>query len=278
MNIPPSLLLHREEIESMHAKVLSLASTHAELAVYSACTNSYDCPVDTRLFDTGQVDYFFFSDNKDTVPTGWNWVPIAFEHRDPRRTAKIFKVLPHLFFGRYKSTVWIDSNRRISRSLLDMAGWVDFANPIGLFRHNKRSDVAREAEECIKWGKDSSDVISEQVSRYDDRYDVAMLGLFSGCFLVRFQKSEALVDAMNWWWSEIDKWSVRDQLSLPAALFVSGVEPKIIPGNSNDNKYFDTDVHSKVRVYQKGLVIQARVIMSRFAIWLGARVRSARRT
>ncbi len=231
--------------------------------MYSACVNSYDEVVDSCI-SVRDADHFWISDDARVAPTGWKAISIKGVYRDPRRTAKVFKILPHLLFSKYEVSIWIDANRILMTDISALASrYLSNAN-IAMFRHNKRDNVLEEARECARRGKDDRFVIERQIERYMrfGEGPIKSWGLYSGCFIIRRHNDPEVIRLMESWWREIDKNSVRDQISFPYVRAKLGVNVAVIPGDSNDNPYFATSTHRKSRVYGAGIEGHLRKLLA----------------
>ena len=149
--------------------------------------------------------------------------------KDPRRNAKIYKVLSHLFIETEHS-IWIDANVELKvpyRTLIGLLGDKDIA----VFKHTDRDNINDEAHVCQQWNKDDYDTIQEQIERYN--YKEKGLG---ACFILIRRHTEKIKRLNEQWWAEICRGSVRDQISFPY-VFRDNVR-YIEIDNMLDNKYF----------------------------------------
>jgi hypothetical protein len=218
------------------------------------------------------VDFVFITDDLCSTPDGWQIIKTKFFYRDPRRTAKLFKLLPHLFFKGYEISVWIDANRLLKSDIISLATNSMESNLIAIFAHNKRKDILEEAKECIKRGKDDKSIINNQIKSYMLYEGIKRWGLYSGSFIIRKHNDEKIISLMAKWWKEIELNSVRDQLSLPFVISQSGLKPFIIPGNVNHNDYFETIPHKKSKVYTDKINVRMRKYINDF-VWILIKMR-----
>lgn len=168
------------------------------------------------------VDYLCFTDRKFKHPT-WKTINVR-RNEDviPVRDAKRYKVLVHEFIEADFS-IWIDRHCQLKESVVGMVNELIAAEAdIGLVHHPRRC-IYHEARTCKQRLKDSEDVINAQVAQYRSQGWPPRAGLFYGGFVVRRHTDD--VRAFNgMWWDEIEKWSKRDQLSLPVCLAMSGIK------------------------------------------------------
>ena len=90
-------------------------------------------------------------------------------------------------------------------------------------KHPKRGTIAEEAKEVLRKKKDLPERVAFSLNHADDVGYADDLGLFENMVLVR-DKSDDVKKLEKTWFSMIEKYSYRDQLSLPVASFLTGVE------------------------------------------------------
>ena len=155
-----------------------------------------------------------FSDKQPPAP--WEWIKVSPEHTDLTRAAKVYKILPWLFF-KFDECLWLDCELKLKQLPSPV-------EDIAFHQHRSRSCLFKEANVCIAKGKDNREVIESQMERYKDF--PKNKGLWEGGLIYRrnTQQVRALCED---WMNEINIGSRRDQLSLPVVLDRHGV----IPGN-----------------------------------------------
>jgi hypothetical protein len=159
----------------------------------------------------------------------------------PVMNAKIFKIMPHKFLD-CDISIWMDGNlflnfpaEQIVEELLgdnDMAlfdhwhrqsvywelKWIEYQ-----FRHNKESPILRDAQ--------------AQVANYKKMGVPRKTGIFSCGFMIR-RHNKIVNDFNEKWWTEITRWSSRDQLSFPVAkLLFPELKINKIAGDVRNNPY-----------------------------------------
>jgi len=250
----------RAQLKRVSLEIEKRKEADSRIVVYTACFNGYD-ESDVAAIRMPGVDYFYICDGTTKAPPGWYGIEVSFIHRDARRTAKIFKVLPHLFLSEYEISVWIDANRLLRRDILTLVSESTNSHQIALFSHNKRSNIIEEAKECIKRGLDEREIIETQIGRYAKRENIESLGLYNGSFLIRRHSNNVIIAVMNLWWEEIEHNSVRDQLSLPYVMSQFDLDPYLLSGDVNDNVYFETVCHVKSEVYSDKAEVKVRKLI-----------------
>ena len=103
-------------LDALSKQVVALATTRAKRVVFTAITGNYDqgYPLGIRERNT---DYILFHDGDAREIHGWVLIRIPFKYRSDQRTAKIIKILPHLFLSCYSESIWIDGNFIIQKPI-----------------------------------------------------------------------------------------------------------------------------------------------------------------
>jgi hypothetical protein len=147
----------------------------------------------------------------------------------PRKTARYYKALAHEHFPDADVTIWLDGNVRLlimTKSVLKH--YLADAN-LATFKHPDRGCLYDEATFCALKGKDSKKTLSRQTAAYRCEKMPAGWGLAETRCIVR--RNTATVRRLNeLWWQQIDRHSVRDQVSFPYACWKLGVRWRVIPG------------------------------------------------
>jgi len=130
--------------------------------------------------------------------------------KENRRNAKIYKILPHLFFPDVDYHIWVDSNVTLNVEPMELIEKMD--KDVAVFAHWERDCIYEEAIACQT--RDDPRIIKEQMERYrkEGYPEHAGLGM---CFLIIRKNTKTVATLNNAWWAEICAGSVRDQLSFP---------------------------------------------------------------
>lgn len=208
-----------------------------KIAVYSCITQGYDEPKDqAHILD---VDWIMYCDTPlDTA--AWSMRKVT-PPMPPRKTAKFMKVNIPLPIQKYEYSIWIDGSVTItSPDFVDMAISRLDSSCIALFSHPERDCIYDEAVASMDFPKYDQTDLLRQVAYYRDNRHPRHWGLWAGGIIARRHCPETNA-LMARWWSEIRRWGVQDQLSLPVALRAHQVWPALIPGNLYDNRWLHVD-------------------------------------
>jgi len=185
----------------------------ADVLVYSAVFGGYDAV--REPLEPGR--YRLITDAR--APWGWT-EQREIQTNKPRRAARYWKTRG---MPRAEYTIWMDGNiQMVVEPDVVVESWlVDNKADVALFRHPVNDCIYREARQCWKKGKDDRQVIDEQMERYRRKGFPPHFGLGETCVVAR--RDTPAVRAFNdLWWREIEKGSVRDQLSFDYARWVMG--------------------------------------------------------
>lgn len=231
------------------------------VCVYTAICGGYD-DLKPQPPQTIPCDFICFTDGSvDTPVTPWR---IAHLEQDSTKTssrfqAKFPKILPHKVFegldkerglGRsepYDITVWIDASVQILRpncveQLIDHLGESGMAAIV----HPERDCIFDESKAALKRATVQKHVgmpVREQVEYYRSQGYPEHHGLLAGNVIVRDMHNERVRQINEAWWTEILRWSVRDQLSLPYVLWSLNAPCSVIDVNLWRNHLFEVWPH-----------------------------------
>lgn len=181
--------------------------------VYTAIFGNKDTLKDPLYVDI-DCDYVCFTDNESLKSDIWRVVKSETAEQDPVRSAKIYKVNPHLFLSEYETSMWIDANFLICSSLNSFFQTLGPQANMLVFEHDQgRNCLYDEAEIIVSHRKDDPEKVNEQMNKYKQDNFPTGLGLTANSVLLRRHNEKDIVELMNLWWQEIKKHSRRDQLS-----------------------------------------------------------------
>ena len=210
--------------------------------VYTALFGGYERPTPQPAFGADPIARILFTD--DPAMRSDDWEVRIVERALPAdsvRSSRWPKVLPHLALPDFDVSLYIDNSVQLrvppSRVIDDL---LPAEAVFALLAHSYRGSVLEEVEAVIPVKFDSEERIREQVAHYADiAPDALSAQTLWGGMLLRRHHDPVVVEAMQVWWRQILRYSRRDQLSLPYALQVAGLQPTI---HLIDNK--ESDLHT----------------------------------
>jgi GT2 family glycosyltransferase len=194
-----------------------------KIAIYTAVSGGYDSGKLPEKLDS-RFDYILFTDVPATDTGVWQVRPITYFHEDKARAARFVKVHPHLLLEDYDMAIWIDSNIMM---LGDIYGLVErflsSGKGVAAVPHPLRKSIYEELDACTQCQKDDPEIMRQQIAHlramgfeHDD--------LIESGFMMFNLKDGRVGSFLDLWWTEIDRFSRRDQLSLNFALSESGLD------------------------------------------------------
>ena len=140
------------------------------------------------------------------------------QFKDPVMNAKIYKIIPHQFLD-CDVSIWVDGNIFLKKSAEELVKeWLGDAD-IALFKHPHRESIQWE----LKWiefqfrNNKKSPILRDakaQVEHYCKQGFPRKTGVFN-CGLIIRRHNKQVKEFNERWWSEITRWSPRDQVSFP---------------------------------------------------------------
>jgi len=133
----------------------------------------------------------------------------------PVRKQRFVKIcIPDEIFDNYEYSVYVDCKYRYSVDFNYLLSCMEHESDIVTRRHRRRGCVYDEGEFCIKRKKDKRNIIQKQLDFYRSENYPAHNRLYATGLLVR-RHTERLKEFSKLWWKQVERFSHRDQLSLP---------------------------------------------------------------
>ena len=206
--------------------------------VYTAIFGGFD-PIYPPTYEP-VIDHFCITDNCASIPDlhGYTCLedPIPSIAPTPRRASRYYKINSHLAFPGADFTIWHGGNVWLLQPpevLIDFLGDADIA----VLRHSQRTCIYDEADVCIQWGKGDPSTIRKQMDRYRSLGYPRHNGLHMAFLIIR-RNCDNITTLNRAWWNEVQKGSVRDQLSFDYVCWELGIEVKDIPGDIYSGKFY----------------------------------------
>ena len=205
--------------------------------IYTCITGGYDNLIQHNCINQN-FDYVCFTDNKELIKQKqagiWQIRPLVFDKLDATRNNRWHKTHPHILFPEYDLSIYLDSNIDVlSPKLFDS---IKPDKKLQVPTHYARDCIYEEAKEAIKLRKESPANIEKMMGFLKKNHMPAHYGLNENNILIRQHKDKHVQKMMDEWWSFIENYTKRDQLSFSFVLWKNGVKVDDI---SFDNARFD---------------------------------------
>ena len=179
------------------------------------------------------VEYKLFT-NKPEFAEGTNWEVIHIDQKENLRLkAREVKTHIHEFSPDSDYWLWLDSNMKIEQDPNVLVEKYIDPHYIVAMSHPERYDYYQEAQICANWGKDDIQNIQNAINFYYQEGCMPVHLYETGCLL---RKNNEIIRKFNEiWWGEIQRHSVRDQLSFPYSAWKLGLAVNTFPGTNSVN-------------------------------------------
>jgi hypothetical protein len=218
------------------------------IVVYTAIYGNVDILKEPKVELEG-CELVCFTDSKHLKSEAFDVRVYPSIDSDPRRSAKVFKILPHWFFRDYEYSLWIDGSVIIKKG--DIGALVDRylrEHNIAFFAHPDRDCVYEEAEACIAMQCDQAATIRQQMEQYRGEGYPPHTGLVATGIVLRRHSCPRVIRADEDWWEQILAFSRRDQLSFNYVAWKNGLRYATIEGRLWENDYFKVASHEQIRL------------------------------
>ena len=214
------------------------------MVVYTVLLADYDA-LQPALF-SDRVQYVCFSD-APVEARGWKYVHLDRQLGDAGRDSRYPKIRPDLFLPDFQISLYHDANRQLQEDPIAFCEkWLHETN-LAFFRHDSVDCLYDAAKLCKKYRLDTDAKFDEQVQRYEAQGLPPHWGLLFGGIILRRHVESDVVEFSELWWAEYCRGSCRDQISLPYALWKTGIRYTVIPGNTYKISSFSRQRHKRGR-------------------------------
>lgn len=185
----------------------------SDFVVYTAIFGGKDELKEPTQIDKN-VDYVCFTDDSTIRSDAYRILLQKPQFESPILSAKVFKLLPHLYFPDYSHSLWIDASLTLTTG--DIHAWVDShlaRNNFTVFLNTKRPTLLEEAQ----FLRDSKKVKPEELDRQLAFYAKEGLPLegdmINGSTILRAHNASDVVRFDELWWEQVRTYTMRDEVS-----------------------------------------------------------------
>ncbi len=231
-----------------------------KIIIYSAVVLDYDM-VFKPNFSTKSIECILFSDSPASI-RGWKTLPID---RSVAKSSSLinrwYKIFPHKVFPDADISIYIDGNIRILSDLdILIDEFINSNAALGVFSHMERTTIFEEAEACRALGKfDENDkkAINNQLKVYTKFGFPKTQLLTDNGIIFRRHGHPKLAEAMELWWTHLNQFTKRDQISLPFVVWKYDLPVKVWNWSfrAGGNAYFLPYKHLKRKTAIRALAV-----------------------
>lgn len=193
------------------------------VTVFTAIFGNYEKP--KKPFFNENVKYVIFSDRPYKIDP-WE-VRVVPRVGSPAKTARHYKILSTKYLPNSDVTIWHGGWLRIVGDPMVAVNYLK-NNDIAMEPHKERNCIYKEAKTCIGMRKSNPELTKRQMAVYRKDGFPANYGLTSAFLIVR-RNTEVIRKLEELWWQQIERFTVRDQLSLMYCMWKLGMDYDKIP-------------------------------------------------
>lgn len=200
--------------------------------VYCAVFGGYDLVSSVKFTDTRHETPFFLYSDEPQRAKGWTHIradnPVE---GSAELSNRLLKTSPPEKIRNFPFACYVDGNVKVRQPLDDF--FVEFLNSgadVGFFRHSDRQNLRQEFEACHRQGKVDESRGGAQIESYEKEGFGSQVPLLEGSFFFR-RNNRRTTEMMALWSDELLRWKTRDQLSLPYAIWKTGLKVHLFEGS-----------------------------------------------
>lgn len=194
----------------------------AKICIYTVNIGDYDV-LRQPIRRVPGADYYLVTDDPAQSLPGYKTIQVNVTiNQGGIKTQRHYKIFPYLLLPGYDVYVYYDASYQIIGNLGDMIS--RFKGGFAVQPHPTRDCIYQEGQQIVKLGKASHKAVNEQLEEYAQLGIPPKFGLQATGIIIR-DASKETKDLCAAWWAEVEKYTHRDQLGLPAAIFKTGIKP-----------------------------------------------------
>ena len=211
------------EYELMREKY---TGTIPKIAIYTCISDGYD-NLTEPVYKNEYMDYYVVTEAAIPHQSMWNKIDLksvnTVRNLDKIRKARYIKLHPHELFPDYEYSLWIDGNVCVMADIIPMLlAMIQSGKKMGCHLHPHRNRLKTEAKAISSLKrKVDPEKMMQQVSDYYRKGYADECSIFETTVLLRKHNDKNVQKIMSDWWSQIKKYTTRDQLSLHYVLWAN---------------------------------------------------------
>lgn len=239
------LFIHSQYINSLSGKEKKSITLPSKIVVYTAIFGAYDSLKEPLCTPDG-IKYVVYTDDPDLKSDIWEVRYVA-GSGNPALQTRDYKLRPHLYFDEYDMSIWVDGSMQITGDLREMLKKYLIGSSILFFPHMERNCIYDEAAVVLRNHLAAKEKLVKQLTYYSECGFPLEHGLVCGGFMARMHKDKTVINVMNEWWEQVNKYSARDQISLPFVLWKNDCPYDLTDDDCYMNQWFYIIKHNVVR-------------------------------
>jgi len=199
---------------------------------YTAIFGEYDDLKEPKVITEGW-EYVCFTNSPNLKSSIWNIVQYNPQEKPQNKRehsliARFLKINPHSQFGKENVlSVWVDGSIEINCNLDEFVNKYK-GRALTIMKHPTRNCVYQEANACIGLKKDDEGIIISQMANYKHLYMPEHVGMVASGVIIR-NHNEDVNSFCEKWWAQVNRFSIRDQLSFNFVAWISDFKYTVMP-------------------------------------------------
>lgn len=247
-----------------------------KLVIYTCFTGDYDVLKDP-VVRCPEADYVCFCETPQKSEI-WQQKPLPKECATKALSSRYPKINPHELFPDYEYSLWIDANINVVDSAFfeRIAALMDRGVAYAGVKHPCRDDIYDESRVVVGLMKETPSKAAGAVKFLLSEGFPRHFGLMENNIILRRHCDSEVVAFDSLWWSFLQKYTYRDQLSQSYCLWKTGLKPEfILPEgeNARNSKLLEYVLHRQRLVTDRSLrgrwnVYRSDVRRFLYGLWL----------
>ena len=227
---PKTIYDHQLEYEFDHRYELDYQSTgkkvNGKIIVYTSIFGNYD-PLIEPLYVSDRCEYWAITDQEVPENSVWKKYNVenipGFNELDGYHKSKFCKMFPHILFPNNEFSIWVDGNVQIVADLFPLVDRLKDDKFIATFQNPFHDCIYTEMNYNICENNVSIDAMTEQVDFYKKEGLPKHFGMRELTIIVREHSRLECVKLMESWWEQVNRFTMRDQMSFPYIIWKNGM-------------------------------------------------------
>lgn len=219
-----------KEYQPRQHKAISPSKNQNKNVLYTCITGNYDALIQ-HTYISPDWDYYCFTDQKNLLEQKtvghWHIKALQYTANNPQLTGRWHKIHPHVLLTEYDQCLYLDGNINIlSPYLFELVKEKQNQYILGQFIHPVRDCIYEEILACLGGKKEKKANLEKVKNLLLQSQFPSHFGLSETGILFRKHNNLLCIKIMDEWWSMLENYSVRDQISLMYILWKNKVQPE----------------------------------------------------
>lgn len=185
-----------------------------KIAIYTSLFGNYDNFKENEDYSS-VYDYYIITDLEELKTKVYKKIIVKPLFSNSQKNSRFYKINGHEDFKNYDYLIYHDSNFMLKTDAIECLVKYAFNNDMACFSHSVRSNVYDELLSCLTLNKEKRlKILKYSFRLYKENIKIED-GLFETGIMIINVNNYFNKQINRFWWYEINKHTIRDQLSLP---------------------------------------------------------------